>query len=313
MAFTALYDACVLYPAPLRDLLLQLALSDLFRAKWTHAIHDEWIRNVLRQRPDLKPEQLERTRTLMNAHVRDCLIEGYEPLITGLTLPDPDDRHVLAAAIHARADVIVTYNLKDFPSDALKPYGLEARHPDDFVAHLIDLDPETVSAAANACHRRLKNPPKTSQEYLTILSSQNLPRTVAFLRGVEEFAFDVWSLHPTHVYSLQGDDLVRHLMRQLRVPDLFASVASRGPLHAFVAFDNHPTHWIVLHLWQGAPEYSPNHLINKLVKNPDPNGLLFEATPKATTDQLTMTNKLADEAREMGVRDAFSFQQLPLA
>src|ERR1700722_6141619 len=104
MAYTALYDACVLHPAPLRDLLLQLALSDLFRAKWSNAIHDEWIESVLERRPDLKREQLERTRALMNSHVRGCLVEGHEPLIKTLVLPDPDDRHVVAAAIHARAD-----------------------------------------------------------------------------------------------------------------------------------------------------------------------------------------------------------------
>lgn len=97
--FTALSDACVLYPAPLRDLLMHLALTDLFRAKWTDQIHDEWIRSVLEQRPDLRREQLERTRQLMNAHVRDCLVTGYEDLIPALSLPDPDDRHVLAAAI----------------------------------------------------------------------------------------------------------------------------------------------------------------------------------------------------------------------
>jgi hypothetical protein len=103
-AFTALFDACVLYPAPLRDLLMWLALTDLFNAKWTDEIHDEWIRNVLADRPDLKPEQLERTRQLMNTRVRDCLVTGYENLIERLTLPDQDDRHVLAAAILAGAD-----------------------------------------------------------------------------------------------------------------------------------------------------------------------------------------------------------------
>lgn len=74
MAFTALFDACVLYPAPLRDLLMSLAMEDIFRARWTQQIHDEWIRNVLANRPDLNPEQLERTRQLMNAHVEDCFI-----------------------------------------------------------------------------------------------------------------------------------------------------------------------------------------------------------------------------------------------
>ncbi|MBX3749078.1 MAG: PIN domain-containing protein [Opitutaceae bacterium] len=185
MAFTALYDACVLYPAPLRDLLLQLALTDRFRAKWTDAIHDEWIRNVLQQRPDLTVAQLQRTRELMDLHVRDCLVDGYEPLIAGLTLPDPDDRHVLAAAIHARADVIVTYNLGDFPAAVLKAYGLEAQHPDEFIYHLTDLAPEAVTLSAQRCRARLKNPPKTTEEYLAILAGQQLPQTVAFLRQMD--------------------------------------------------------------------------------------------------------------------------------
>ena len=92
-------DRCVLYPAPLRDLLMQLALTDLYRARWTEKIHEEWMRNVLKNRPDLSKEQLERTKSLMNRSVRDCLIEGYEFIIPSLDLPDPDDRHILAAAI----------------------------------------------------------------------------------------------------------------------------------------------------------------------------------------------------------------------
>ena len=86
--FTAILDACVLYPAPLRDLLMHLALTDLFRAKWTEAIHEEWIRSVLENRPDLTRGQLERTRQLMDAHVRDCIVTDYEDLIPALTLPD---------------------------------------------------------------------------------------------------------------------------------------------------------------------------------------------------------------------------------
>lgn len=117
---TVLFDACVLYPAPLRDLLMRLAATDLFRARWSDAIHDEWIRSVLTQRPDLEA-QLARTRQLMDAHVMDCLVTGYEPLIDTLGLPDPGDRHVLAAAIIGRADLIVTKNLRDFPADRLRP------------------------------------------------------------------------------------------------------------------------------------------------------------------------------------------------
>lgn len=127
--FTAILDACVLHPAPLRDLLMHLALTDLFRAKWTDAIHEEWIRSVLENRLDLTREQLERTRQLMNAHVRDCLVTNYEDLIPVLTLPDPDDRHVLAAAIRSSADVIVTFNLGDFPPETLKKWGIEGATP----------------------------------------------------------------------------------------------------------------------------------------------------------------------------------------
>ena len=179
--FTALYDSCVLYPAPLRDLLMWLGLSDLFRPRWSDEIHEEWIRNVLADRPDLTREQLERTRDLMNSNVRDCLVTGYEPLIDGLTLPDPDDRHVLAAAIRASADVIVTFNLKDFPPASLAPFGIEAQHPDEFIIHLIDLNAGLVLSFVTRCWKSLKRPPKTAEEYLDTLLSQGLPETVAAL------------------------------------------------------------------------------------------------------------------------------------
>jgi predicted nucleic acid-binding protein len=186
MVLTALYDACVLYPAPLRDLLMQLALTDRFRAKWTAAIHAEWINAVLRERPDLTRPQLERTRDLMNRHVRDCIIEGYEALIPTLVMPDPKDRHVLAAAIHGHADIIVTFNLKHFPASALKPHGVKAQHPDEFLKSLFDSFPVDVCESARKTRARLKNPPKTVDEYLDILTLQRLPETVAFLRKNRE-------------------------------------------------------------------------------------------------------------------------------
>ena len=86
-SFTAIYDACVLHPAPLRDLLLRVALTDLFRARWTEEIHAEWVRSVLDRRPDLKPEQLRRTRELMDRSVPDCLVTGHEGLVESLKLP----------------------------------------------------------------------------------------------------------------------------------------------------------------------------------------------------------------------------------
>jgi predicted nucleic acid-binding protein len=183
---TALLDACVLYPAPLRDFLMHLTLLDAFRARWTEAIHDEWIRNVLANRPDLKPEQLARTKELMNAHTRDAVVTGYEGLIDTLSLPDPDDRHVLAAAIHTQADCIVTFNLRDFPVVALQPYDLEAIHPDAFFLRLIEQDVERVLLAAERQRKTLKNPPKTPAEYWQIMEANGLPQTVKKLRDAEK-------------------------------------------------------------------------------------------------------------------------------
>lgn len=126
-SFTAVYDACALYPAPLRDFLMWLALSRRFRARWSAEIHHEWKRNLLKNRPALTAEQLDRTSALMDQAVADALVTGHEPLIEGLKLPDPNDRHVLAAAIQCHASVIVTFNQKDFPASALDPFGIEAQ------------------------------------------------------------------------------------------------------------------------------------------------------------------------------------------
>jgi predicted nucleic acid-binding protein len=184
--FTVIYDACVLYSAPLRDILMWLSITDLFRARWTEAILDEWSSNLLVNRPDLKPERIENTRRKMNESTLDCLITGYEDLIEGLQLPDPDDRHVLAAAIRAQAGVIVTFNLNDFPSDYLAQFGVEAQHPDDFIMDLIDLSPGSVCMAAKQHRANLRKPPKTVDEYLDTLEQQQLPKTVQALRKFED-------------------------------------------------------------------------------------------------------------------------------
>lgn len=180
--FTAIYDACVLYPAPLRDLLMQLALSNLFRARWTDQIHDEWIRNLLKNRPDLTLEQLTRTKELMNNSVRDCLVTNYEYLIPNLQLPDPDDCHVLAAAIKEGADVLVTTNLSDFPQSILNQHDITPQHPDDFISDLLDLKPSKVISAVKTCHQRLKNPPKSFDEYLETSLKQGLSISVSMLQ-----------------------------------------------------------------------------------------------------------------------------------
>ena len=179
---TAVLDACVLYPAPLRDLLMYLALKDVYRPRWTDAIHEEWIRNLLENRPDLRRAQLERTRDLMNRHARDSMVTGYEGLIEALSLPDPDDRHVLAAAIHAGAEVIVTFNLPDFPASALAVHGIEGRHPDAFCCDRLDAALDPFLEAVRLQRLSLKNPPRGVPEFLGTLRGIGLPRTAERLR-----------------------------------------------------------------------------------------------------------------------------------
>ncbi|MFM2088698.1 MAG: hypothetical protein RLZZ237_3567 [Pseudomonadota bacterium] len=184
--YTAVLDACVLYPAPLRDLLLSLASEGVFRARWTEKIHTEWTRNLLIKRPDLSPDKLARTVGLMNQAVEDCLVENYEYLIDSLTLPDPDDRHVLASAIVGHADAIVTFNLKDFPEAAVSPHGIEILHPDDFLIAQYDLNPIGMLSIIKAQRERLKNPPKSVDELINTYELQGLPQLCAVLRQAVE-------------------------------------------------------------------------------------------------------------------------------
>lgn len=184
-SFTVIYDACVLYPAPLRDLLMRLALRDLFRARWTDEILNEMERAILRQRPDLSSDNLQRTRMLMNQAVRDSLVTNYQKLIPVLTLPDENDRHVLAAAIRSGAQLILTYNLKDFPEEALAEYGVVAQHPDDFLEHLLDLNQAAVLGAVREQRAALKNPPRSVAELFDTFLQQQLAKTVAVLRDYE--------------------------------------------------------------------------------------------------------------------------------
>ncbi|CAG8870205.1 hypothetical protein PS627_03908 [Pseudomonas fluorescens] len=183
--FTVIYDACVLYPAPLRDLLMHLALTGVYRARWSEQIHDEWTRNVLKNRSDLTQAQLDRTVEFMNRAIPDCLVSNYEPLMMGLELPDEDDRHVLGAAIKCGASVIVTYNLKDFPAEILKQFEIEALHPDVFLSDIWDLDQAAVLEAVQKQRAALKNPTHTPRELLDTLLKQRLPEIVKHLSNYE--------------------------------------------------------------------------------------------------------------------------------
>jgi len=180
--FTVIYDACVLFPAPMRDLLIRLATKGLFRAKWTDEILDECFASILRQRPDLTGERLRRTRRLMTRAVRDCMVTGHEKLIELIELPDPNDRHVVAAAVRASAQVIVTQNLRDFPAKVLKEFDIEAQHPDEFVVNIIDLNQAAVCQVLEEQTAALKNPPKTIGEILDTLEAQGMAQTATILR-----------------------------------------------------------------------------------------------------------------------------------
>ena len=184
MRFGVLFDANVFYPAPLRDLLIQLATSGIFKAWWTEQIHDEWIRNLLINRPEIPADKLRHVAELMNRAVPDCLVTDYESLIPYLVLPDPDDRHVLAAAIKSHTQVIVTNNLKDFPAQSLNPFDIRVQSPDAFLLHQFDLHRGAVIASLGHCRSRLKNPARTVEEYLETLESLGLNRFVA---AVQEF------------------------------------------------------------------------------------------------------------------------------
>lgn len=136
-------DPNVLYPARLRDLLLRLAIAGLYQARWSEQILDECFDNLLENRPDLTHEQVARTRQLMATALPDASVTGFEDRIAGLDLPDPDDRHVLAAAVTAGASLLVTDNLDDFPAGRI-PEGLRAVSTDEFVLKVASDDLDVV-------------------------------------------------------------------------------------------------------------------------------------------------------------------------
>jgi predicted nucleic acid-binding protein len=178
LAFVVVYDANVLYPFHLRDLLIRLAGRDLFQAKWTDDILDEVFDSLLRNRPDLDSARLERTRQLMCEAVRDCLVSGYEPLIESIETPDPDDRHVIAAAVRCHAQVIVTNDSTGFPAETLSLYGIEAQTADEFVSHCVDLDPNGFVDILQRMVEPFTDPPMDMLELIDALERDGLTASV---------------------------------------------------------------------------------------------------------------------------------------
>jgi predicted nucleic acid-binding protein len=182
MPLVVVYDANVLYPSTLRDVLIRVGLARLVRPKWTEQILDEVFRNLRVNRPDLDPARLARTRDLMNASIRDVTVTGFEHLIGQMTLPDPDDRHVLAAAIHAGAQVIVTKNLRDFPAAALTHWGVEAQHPDAFLMNVHQNDPQALGEIVETIARAWGAPDATPAQVIDRLAV-DAPDTAKLLRA----------------------------------------------------------------------------------------------------------------------------------
>ena len=162
---------------------MHLMLASLYKARWSDEIHEEWMSAVLKQRPDLKREQLERTRTLMGRIGVDSPVSGHEEMAGKIkNLPDPGDAHVIAAAIKDKADTILTYNSKDFPARVLEPLGIRAMTPDAFICELLGKD-SALDCATMLRHREcLKKPPNSAEEHLETLAQQKLTKSVQVLR-----------------------------------------------------------------------------------------------------------------------------------
>ncbi len=183
-AFTVVYDACVLHPPSVCDLLLRLAATGMVRARWSDRILDEVITSIQRVRPDIGESQLARRRAAVRQAVADAIVDDFEPIEAGLDLPDPNDRHVLAAAIRCGAQAIITANLDDFPPERLARWNVEAIHPDDFIVHMLDLSEGTVVAVLHQQAGALRNPPRSASEVLDSLERNGLVRSSARLRAL---------------------------------------------------------------------------------------------------------------------------------
>jgi hypothetical protein len=184
-SYSVVVDACVLYPQILRDLLLNLAGTGLFHARWTERINQEWVKKLLSKNPDRRVQVL-RTLELVNRTVEDCLITGYEHLVESVVLSDPDDRHVVAAALAGGVDVIATCNLAYFPADVLSRLGLEAQNPGDFVASMVGVGGDLACDAIKAMRERYTKPPMSAGDYIASIKAKGLVKTGSLLERMAD-------------------------------------------------------------------------------------------------------------------------------
>ena len=180
--YTVLLDANVLYSVAISDALMEVAATGIYAAKWSKAIDDEWVRNLAKNKKRAEADFHTR-RDSMHDACPDWEVpeEGWRLIEPCLSLPDVNDRHVLAAAVAGHADSIVTINIKDFPSSILEPLGITALHPDEFLLQQLQLEPLVVLPAFKAMRARLKNPAFTSEKFVDAMERNGLIQTAAFL------------------------------------------------------------------------------------------------------------------------------------
>ncbi|ROQ17237.1 MULTISPECIES: PIN domain-containing protein [unclassified Curtobacterium] len=173
MAFPAFFDACAIYGITLSDLLLRLADDGVFRPLWSEQVLDEVRRNAVAA--GASPSRIDRRLSMMRTYFPDALVTGHEDLAEGLTC-DPKDRHVLAAAVRAGADVLVTFNLRDFPPASLAVLDVETVHPDDFLLDQLDLFPGVVTRVLRELAEDYVDPPQSVEDILDTLRRAGVPR-----------------------------------------------------------------------------------------------------------------------------------------
>ena len=180
--YTALLDANVLYSVAISDALMEVAATGIYAAKWSKAIDDEWISNLAKNRKRAESD-FHLRRDQMHDTCPDWEVpeKGWKFIEPCLSLPDTNDRHVLAAAIAGHADSIITINIKDFPASVLNPLGITVLHPDEFLLQQLQLAPLVVLPAFKAMRARLKNPAFTPEKFVDAMERNGLTQTAAFL------------------------------------------------------------------------------------------------------------------------------------
>jgi predicted nucleic acid-binding protein len=186
MAFepsVAVFDACILYPFHLRNIVVQAAVDRLVEARWTDRIQEEWIRSLAADAPTIPIKRLQAIRRLMDNALPGANVTGYERLIASVGLPDPDDRHVVAAAIAARASVILTWNLRDFPATALKKIRLHRQTPDAFLSGIYDEAPALMVGSLANARRNLSKSRVSASDFIVTLDNLKLRQLAERVRS----------------------------------------------------------------------------------------------------------------------------------